>query len=140
MRDINIPVEAQNGVESTKSQNSAGSNGQGEKIDVERIRLDSLMIYDVTETELNLLEKGTDSSIWLSFFIGTLSVAISFIISLLTVSWENNDTLKIIFICVSVIMGLAALLCLAFWLKGRGERNATIKTIRNRKKNSESVS
>lgn len=126
-------VEAQDGKESAKSQNPNEYSGQGEKIEVERFRLYSVMIYDVTETELNLLEKGTDSSVWLNFFIGTLSVAISFIISLLTVSWENNDLLKIIFVCVSIIMGFAALLCFVFWLKGRGERNATIKIIRSRK-------
>ena len=99
---------------------------------MERGRLESLVIYDVTESELTLLEKTTDASVWLNFFIGTLSTALSFLISLLTINWEKSEMLKIIFICVVIIMGLASLICCVFWIRGRGERNKTINTIRNR--------
>lgn len=124
--------EAQNGIEASNVPNPNESNNQGEKILVERGRLDSPMVYDVMESELALLEKTSDASVWLNFFIGTVSVAISFLISLLTVNWGSQQILKIIFICVVIIMGLASLICLVFWLRRRCERNETITTIRNR--------
>ena len=128
----NQSVEAQNGIEVAKETTSQELIIQGEKINVERGRLESLVIYDVTESELTLLEKTTDASVWLNFFIGTLSTALSFLISLLTINWEKSEMLKIIFICVVIIMGLASLICCVFWIRGRGERNKTINTIRNR--------
>lgn len=131
---LNQVNEAQNGVEAARVDNPHESNIQGEKISVERGRLDSLMIYDVMESELVLLEKSSDASVWLNFFIGTITTALSFLISLLTVDWKTIETLKIIFICVVVIMGLASLICLVFWLRGRGDRNKAIITIRNRRK------
>ena len=95
---LNQVNEAQNGVEAARVNNPHESNNQGEKISVERGRLDSLMIYDVMESELVLLEKTSDASVWLNFFIGTITTALSFLISLLTVDWEKIETLKIIFI------------------------------------------
>lgn len=131
---LNQVNEAQNGVEVARLSNPNESNNEGEKISVERGRLDTLMIYDVMESELVLLEKTSDASVWLNFFIGTITTALSFLISLLTVDWEKIESLKIIFICVVVIMGLASLICFVFWIRGRGERNKTITTIRNRRK------
>lgn len=127
-----VAIEAENGEERGKRV-TPNQSDQGEKIDVHRKKLGAVTIYDVTEAELIILEKGTDASIWLNFFIGTLSIGVSFFVSLLTVDWGKEISLvQIVFICITIIMFLSAVLCFVFWRKGRGQHQATIKTIKAR--------
>lgn len=127
-----VAIEAENGTERAKK-NTPHQSDQGEKIDVRRKKLGAVTIYDVTESELIILEKGTDASIWLNFFIGTISIAASFLAALLTVEWGVKVSLtQIIFICVTIIMFLAAVICFVFWRTTKGQHEATIKTIRER--------
>ena len=98
-----------------------------------RKKIGAVTIYDVTESELTILEKGTDASIWLNFFIGTMSIAASFLATLLTVDWGEKVTLtQVIYICVTIIMFLAAIICFVFWRNTKGQHEATIKTIKER--------
>lgn len=127
-----VAIEAENGAERAKRYTPHQSD-QGEKIEVRRRKIGSVTIYDVTESELIILEKGTDASIWLNFFIATLSIGTSFFVSILTVDWgEEMSLTQIVFICVTIIMFLCAIICLAFWKNTKGQHEATIKTIRER--------
>lgn len=125
-------IEAENGAERVKSPQPNQSD-IGEKIDVRRRRIGVVTIYDVTETELMILEKGTDSSVWLNFFIGAISMAVSFLVSLLTVDWGYDISLtQVVFICVTIIMFLTSIVCFVFWRIGRRQHKSTIKTIKER--------
>lgn len=127
-----VAIEAENGAERAKHVTPHQSD-QGEKIDVRRRKIGSVTIYDVTEAELTILEKGTEASVWLNFFIGTISVAASFLVSLLTVDWGKDITLtQVVFICLTIIMFLAAIVCFVFWRNAKGQHAATIKTIKER--------
>lgn len=127
-----VPNEAENGNERGKIIQPNQSDS-GEKIDVRRKKIAAVTIYDVTEAELTILEKGTEASVWLNFFIGCFSIAVSFLVSLLTVDWKDGYSLtQIIFICVTIIMFLASIICFVFWRMGRGQHKMTIKTIRER--------
>ena len=127
-----IAIEAEQGAERTKN-SSPNQNDQGEKIDVRRRKIGAVTIYDVTESELTILEKGTDASIWLNFFICTLSIAASFFAAILTVDWGVKVTFtQVVFICVTIIMFLAAVICFVFWRNTKGQHEATIKTIKER--------
>lgn len=124
--------EAENGKERVNPFNTHQGE-QGEKISVQRRKIGSVTIFDVTEAELTILEKGTDASIWLNFFIATLSIGVSFLVSLLTAEWnEDVSFIRVVFVCVTIIMFLAALVCFVFWRRGRGQHKETIKTIRQR--------
>ncbi len=128
----NVAIEAENGAERAKN-NTPNQSDQGEKIDVRRRKLGAVTIYDVTEAELTILERGTEASIWLNFFIGTVSIAVSFLVSLLTVDWEAKDFLtRVVFICVTIIMFLAAIACFVFWRNAKGQHATTINSIRKR--------
>ena len=127
-----VAIEAENGAERAKT-NTPHQSEQGEKIDVRRKKIGAVTIYDVTEAELTILEKGTDASIWLNFFIGTTSIAASFLAALLTVDWGEKVSLtEVTFICVTIIMFLAAIICFVFWRNTKGQHEATIKTIKER--------
>ena len=58
-------------------------------VKIKRAKYDSLCLYEVTESELEVLEKGSPSSIYLNFSVFLLSIAISFTIALLTVKIES---------------------------------------------------
>ena len=127
-----VAIEAENGAERSKHVTPHQSD-QGEKIDVRRRKIGSVTIYDVTEAELTILEKGTEASIWLNFFIGAISVAISFLVALLTVDWGNSISLtQVVFLCLTIIMFLASIVCFVFWRNAKGQHAATIKTIKER--------
>ena len=68
---IQAPIEAENGSERIK-RDLPHQGEQGEKIDVKRRKIGAVTIYDVTEAELTILEKGTEASVWLNFLIGIL--------------------------------------------------------------------
>lgn len=127
------PIEAENGAERIK-RDYVHQGEQGEKIDVKRRKIDAVTIYDVTESELMILEKGTEASVWLNFFIGTVSIAVSFLVSLLTVEWDKATVslTQIVFICITIIMSISAVACFVFWRRGRGQHQETIKIIRER--------
>lgn len=127
-----VANEAENGKERVSSFNTQQGE-QGEKISVHRRKIGSVTIFDVTETELTILEKGTDASVWLNFFIATLSIGASFLVSLFTAEWgEGVSFTKVVFVCVTIIMFLATVVCFVFWKRGRGQHKETIKTIRER--------
>lgn len=134
MADDNIQAasEAENGNERAKAI-APHQNEQGEKIEVRRRKIGSVTIFDVTETELIILEKGSDASVWLNFFIATISIGASFLVSLLTAEWSGVLSLtQVVFICLTIIMFLAAVVCFVFWRRGRGQHKETIKSIRER--------
>lgn len=127
-----VAIEAENGTERVKN-SAPHQSEQGEKIRVRRRKIGSVTIYDVTETELTILEKGTDASVWLNFFIATVSIGASFLVSLLTAEWgEELSLIQVVFICLTIIMFLAAVVCFVFWRRGRGQHKETIKTIKER--------
>lgn len=125
-------IEAENGAERGAIAHP-NQEESGEKIDVKRRKISAVTIYDVTESELTILEKGTEASVWLNFFIGSISIAVSFLVSLLTVSWGDSVTLtQIVFICITIIMFLTSIICFVFWKRGKGEHTMTVRTIRER--------
>ena len=127
-----IAIEAENGSERGKSL-QIHQNERGEKIEVRRKKIDAVIIYDVTEAELTLLEKGSETSVWLNFLIGSISIAVSFLVSLLNVDLGNTISItQIVFICVTIIMFIAAVVCFVFWRRGQGQHKVTIKAIRER--------
>jgi hypothetical protein len=107
----------------------------GEKIDVERGRFNSLRLYEVAEHELILIEKGTDSSLWLNFAIASISVFFSILAALLTLDYTNYPRIYVIFVVITVVSAVSTLLCGAFWLKTRSTQEEIFKTIRKRIKN-----
>lgn len=110
---------------------------QKDSIDVKRAKLDSLKIYEITEKELDTLEKGSGDSLFLNFSISLFSIFISFLIVLLTVDffYDDRDDLIIkfiVFICLTLITLLGSIICFLVWYKNKGDFKATIQEIKNR--------
>lgn len=72
---------------------------------IHRIRLDRVTIFEITESELEALERGSPESIFLNLCVGTTSIGISFFIALSTTSIPDTPTF-----CVFVLATLVSLL------------------------------
>jgi hypothetical protein len=66
------------------------------------VRLDKLRIFEITEAELEALERGSPESIFLNLAIAVLSVAISFSVALATSTFALDRTFYVFVIVTSV--------------------------------------
>lgn len=88
-----------------------------ETIPVRRGRVDSIDIYEVTEDELQALERGGEASSYLNFALAFLSAAISFSIAIATT--KTSDRQFYVFLIVIVGAALAALIFGVVWWNNR---------------------
>lgn len=106
---------------------------QQDQVRVQRGKYDSLNLYEVTEDELTILEKGSPTSDYLNFAIALLSIAASFLITLLTVKIESNRIFC--FFTISCIVGFTlGLFLLKLWFRNRNDFKNVIKKIKGRLK------
>lgn len=102
---------------------------------IKRARVDSLIIYEITESELDTLINGTQSSLYLNISISAFSFFISFLISLLTCSFENKLAIKTVFISVAVFTIIFATIYFIRWLVARKDLKTILNKIKNRTTN-----
>lgn len=113
---------------------SNDSNKEGEIVKVKRARYDSLELFDVSENELTIIERGSPSSTYLNFAIFLLSIAISFLTTLLTVDLKENQTLFIVFTVICVLGFMVGLFLIIIWYRSKNEFDEVLKKIRDRMK------
>ena len=104
---------------------------QGTNIPVKRGKLDSLTIYEITDYELDQLEKGSPASIYLNFSIFLLSVGATFLIAILTTTIESNKVFNI-FVIVIIISFIVGVILLVLWLIERKSSKGLISKIKGR--------
>ena len=104
------------------------------QLKINRGRFDSLNIFEVTEAELEIIEKGSPNSIYLNFAIFLLTIASQSLITLLTVKVQSTTVFSIFVISCGVGVVLGSLL-LALWYRHRSDFNKVIKKVRDRLKN-----
>jgi hypothetical protein len=98
---------------------------------VRRGRVASVDLYEVKDSELDILEKGSPSSIQLNFAIFLLSLAFSSIVTLCTATFKSGIT-QTIFVVVAVIGVLMGFYLLISWWRTRTSITAVVKGIRER--------
>lgn len=99
--------------------------------EIKRARIDCLNIFEISEGELEMLEKGSPGSIFLNFSIFLIGSALTLIIALLTTDIKSNNTF-IIFVVLSVVGMLSGLLLLILWYRNNKSILKLVETIRNR--------
>ncbi len=99
---------------------------------IKRGRVDSLNIFEITEEELNTIEKGSTTSLYLNFAIFLLSIAASFLISLLTSDFKDKLFTFTIFCVVTAVGFVIGLILLIMWFREKDKFKEVIKIIRQR--------
>jgi hypothetical protein len=132
--DTKRPVESEiidDKVVETFDKNEKDSSGEVVP-KVKRGRIESLKIYDVSESELSMIENGPQNGIYLNFSIFLLSLALSFLTTLLTIDLSEKLILFIIFLIICVVGFIVGIFLLILWFINRKSFKKTIKMIRNR--------
>jgi|SRR5690554_1320288 amino acid transporter len=119
-------------IEQFTKKNNESSGEIGPKI--KRGRYDSLELYEVSESELTIIERGSPSSTYLNFAIFLLSIASSFLTTLLTVDLSSKMTLFTIFTVICVIGYLIGVFLVILWFQNKNEFKKIIEKIRERMK------
>lgn len=99
--------------------------------EIRRARLDTLNIYEISESELEILERGSPDSVLLNFAIFLLSVAVSFTIALSTTT-IRSDRVFYVFVLVALVGFVIGLLLLFIWRRNRQSLASVVAAIRNR--------
>lgn len=111
---------------------SPEENGTGQNDPrIVRGRIDSLSLYEITDHELNVLEKGSPSSIYLNFGIFLMTVGLSFLVATVTTNIESIRVF-IVFIVVSVLGIIGGIFLIVLWYRLRGDLTDVASKIRGR--------
>lgn len=98
---------------------------------INRGRVGSLSLYEITDHELQVLEEGSLGTTFLNFAVFFLSVALSFLATLLVTPIES-DRVFTVFV-VFVIVGFAAGgVLLKLWSRARRNTSKVLKRIKDR--------
>jgi hypothetical protein len=99
--------------------------------EIRRARLDKLTIFDVTASELDILERGSPDSVFLNVSIALLSAAVSLTATVLTTVIEPITKYVIFIVCI-VVGYVSGAVLLLLWRRSRNSVLDCIKTIRER--------
>ncbi len=94
-------------------------------------RVDSVDLYEIKDSELDLLEKGSPAGTYLNFAVFLLSIAFAAISTLCTATFKHSTT-NTIYIVVSVVGVLGGIFLLVLWFRTRASVSVTVKQIRSR--------
>ena len=111
---------------------SPQSENNGENpLRIRRGKVDSLSLYEITDYELDNLEKGMPSSLFLNFGIALITISISFLIALITTQIPSERTFTV-FTVIVVLGFIIGLVLIVFWLRTRRQLTSLIRKIKSR--------
>lgn len=105
---------------------------------IRRGRVESVDLYEIKDSELELFRKGSPADLQLNFAIFLLSIAFSAIATLYTATFSNGNV-HTTFIVVAVIGVLFGIYLLISWAMNRTSLTTTCNLIRERIKESDVV-
>jgi len=103
----------------------------GTPLRVRRGRVESVDLYEIKDTELETLEKGTPADLQFNFAVFLLSIAFSAMASLATADFPNK-IIENIFLFISILGILIGAYLLFAWWGTKSEVKLLCKRIRQR--------
>ncbi|OGI88017.1 hypothetical protein A2906_02975 [Candidatus Nomurabacteria bacterium RIFCSPLOWO2_01_FULL_37_25] len=100
-------------------------------VKINRAKLGSISLYDVTEDELSLLERGSPASTYLNFAIGLLSIGISFFISIFSTKIEDIKV-YVVFWVIALVTTIGGIILFVVWRQANKSAENVIQRIKNR--------
>jgi len=106
--------------------------------EIRRGRFERLTIFEVSDTELETLERGSPDSIYLNVAIALLAIAVSLTATLVTANFKALATFTV-FVVMTAVSYVGGFVLLLLWHRSRGSVWHCARTIRNRLPPSEGV-
>lgn len=106
------------------------SNEQ-DQITVNRAKYDEITLYEISEEELDTIERGSPSSNYLSFSLVLLSTFASFLASLLLADVQGKT--YTFFVVITVVSGIVGTILLILWRQSNKSSKKIFIKIRSRK-------
>jgi len=100
-------------------------------VKINRAKLGSISLYDVTEDELSLLERGSPASTYLNFAIGLLSIGISFFINIFSTKIEDIKV-YVVFWVIALVTTIGGIILFVVWRQANKSAENVIQRIKNR--------
>lgn len=97
---------------------------------VRRGRVDSVTLYEVTDSELETLERGSPGSLQLNFAFALIPTGLSFLTALLTS--QVSDRVYLLFVVLTVACLLVGVILLAQWGRSRKSTTNVLRKIKER--------
>ena len=105
----------------------------GEKpLRIRRGRVDCVDLYEIKDSELDELERGSPADLYLNFSIALLSLAFSALTAICTVSTFRFPILETLFLVVAVVGFFGGLFLILLWWRSRKDVAVVVAQIRNR--------
>lgn len=131
IKAIDSEVEKGKVIQHFKKESDKSTEHKGPKIKLGKY--DSLVLYEVSESELSIIERGSPNSTYLNFAIFSSSVGLSFLATLLTFDFSDKpNRTYIVFVVITVIGILLGLLLLVIWFRTKNQFDEVIKKIKGR--------
>ena len=102
-----------------------------EEVKIKRGRVDFISIYEIKDSELDVLEAGSPATLQLNFAIFMLSTAINATGTLSTVNIETQ-TIKTIFIVLAIVCWIFGIYLFLAWRRNKKSVKGIIANIRQR--------
>lgn len=99
---------------------------------IKKGKVDSLMIYEVTEGEFETIERGSPNSTYFNIGIALLSSAISFFVTLFTVDLSQRKQLFTVFTIIAIVGLVVGGVLVLLWARSKNDVDVVLKRIRNR--------
>jgi len=109
----------------------APQNSDDKPLRIRRGRVESVDLYEIKDSELELFRKGSPADLQLNFAIFLLSIAFTAIAALYTATFSNAN-MRTTFIVVAVIGVLFGIYLLIAWAMNRTSLTTTCDLIRER--------
>ena len=105
--------------------------GEQKETRIRRGRVESVDLYEIKDSELDILEKGSPTALQLNFAIFLLSIAFAAVCTVLTATFENK-IIETIFVVVSVAGFMIGSYLLIAWWRNRTSLKLICMRIRER--------
>lgn len=96
-------------------------------------QMNDFNVYQVTDSDLEQIESGSNSDLYLEIALCSISVFASFLCTLLTLDFKDNTKEYPIYVIVTIVSAIAAVVFLLLWHRNRRNARSIIDKIKSQK-------
>jgi succinate-acetate transporter protein len=102
------------------------------KTTIRKFGVGFINLYEITESDLEIIERGSNNLIYLNLCIFLVSVACSFLIAILTCDFNKTPITFVIFTIVTVLFFVLGLVLFILWYGTKNDIKEILKKIKGR--------